>query len=58
MKTYEVKIRITTESPLDVQTVGNLIQSAVNKVEIKDLIKLLAKVENNPNLVKTALKWI
>ena len=39
-------------------TKNNLIQNAVNKVEQKDIIRLLEKVSQNPGIVKTALKFI
>ncbi len=57
MKKFKVSITIEAESPETVQKVGNLIQNAVNKVEQKDMIRLLEKVAQNPSIVKTALKF-
>ncbi|RCW28780.1 MULTISPECIES: hypothetical protein [Marinilabilia] len=58
MKKFKVSITIEAESPETVQKVGNLIQNAVNKVEQRDIIRLLEKVAKNPQIVKTALKFI
>ncbi len=58
MKKFKVSITIEAETPDKVQKVGNLIQNAVNKVEQKDMIRLLEKVAQNPGIVKTALKFI
>jgi hypothetical protein len=58
MKKCKVSITIEAESPEMVQKVGNLIQNAVNKVEQPDIIRLLEKVAKNPQIVKTALKFI
>jgi hypothetical protein len=57
MKKFKVSITIEAESSETVQKVGNLIQNAVNKVEQKDMIRLLEKVAQNPGIVKTALKF-
>ena len=58
MKKFKVGITIEAETPETVQKVGNLIQNAVNKVEQKDIIRLLEKVAQNQGIVKTALKFI
>ena len=58
MKKFKVSITVEAESPESVQKVGNLIQIAVNKVEQTDIIRLLEKVAKNPQIVKTALKFI
>jgi hypothetical protein len=58
MKKFKVAITIEAEAPETVQKVGNLIQNAVNKVEQKDMVRLLEKVAQNPGIVKTALKFI
>jgi len=58
MKQYDVKIRISTETPDQCLELGNLLQSVVNIVEYNDLVKLLTKVKQQPTIVKTALKWI
>jgi len=58
MKKFKVSITVEAESPETVQKVGNLIQIAVNKVEQRDIIRLLEKVAKNPQIVKTALKFI
>ncbi|MBO7224902.1 MAG: hypothetical protein J6V35_03235 [Bacteroidales bacterium] len=58
MATYEVKIRITSESVEETQRIANLIQNTINVVNNQDLEKLLSKVRSNPNIVKTALKFI
>lgn len=58
MRTFKVGITIEADKAETVQQVGNLIQNAVNKVEQKDMIKLLTKVVKNPKIVKTALKYI
>ena len=58
MKAYDIKIRVETENPADCQTLGNLLQNAVNVVAHSDMVKLLSKVKQNPSIVKTALKFI
>lgn len=58
MAQYEVKIRISADTPAEVQELGNLIQNTVNNVDNADMVKLLGKVRNNPKIVKTALKFI
>ena len=58
MRKFKVGITIEAETPETVKKVGNLLQNAVNKVEQKDIILLLEKVVKNPNIVKTALKFI
>lgn len=58
MKQYEVKIRITAPDDETVKSLGNLIQNTVKVVDNKDLIKLLSKVKQNPQIVKTALKFV
>jgi hypothetical protein len=58
MRTFKVNITIDAETPEKVKEVGNLLQNAVNKVEQRDIIKLLKKVASNPNIVKTALNYL
>ena len=58
MKEYEVKIRIKATETEEVRLLGNLIQNAVSVVDNQDMIKLLKKVQSNPAIVKTALKFI
>nr|WP_321411170.1 hypothetical protein [uncultured Carboxylicivirga sp.] len=58
MKKFKVGITIEADATETVKKVGNLIQNAVNKVEQKDIILLLEKVAKNPQIVKTALKFI
>lgn len=58
MKTYDVKIRVSTETPEECVVLGNLLQNTVNIVPHKDLIKLLSKVKENPKLVSKALNFI
>ena len=58
MKQYDVKIRVSTETPAECLELGNLIQNAVNVVNNADLVKLLTKVKQNPKIVKTALQFI
>jgi len=58
MAKYKVSINIDAEVPAKVQKLGNLIQGAINKVNQDDIIKLLEKVNSNPNIVKTALGFI
>lgn len=58
MRKFKVSIEINSDNPETVKRVGNLIQSAVNKVEQGDMIQLLEKVVKNPQIVKTALKFI
>jgi hypothetical protein len=58
MRKFKVGITIEGETPEMVKMVGNLIQNAVNKVEQEDIIRLLEKVAKNPQIVKTALKFI
>jgi hypothetical protein len=58
MRKFKVGITIEADATETVKKVGNLIQNAVNKVEQKDMILLLEKVAKNPQIVKTALKFI
>ncbi|MCK5906536.1 MAG: hypothetical protein KAG37_03045 [Flavobacteriales bacterium] len=58
MAKYKVSINIESQVPAKVQKLGNLIQGAVNKVSEDDIIKLLEKVNSNPNIVKTALSYL
>lgn len=58
MKKFKVSIIIEAETHEKVQLLGNLLQSAVNKVEHEDIAKLLKKVSQNPGIVKTALQFI
>jgi hypothetical protein len=58
MAKYKVSINIEADAPAKVQKLGNLIQGAINKVKQDDIIKLLEKVNTNPNIVKTALSFI
>ena len=58
MAKYKVSINIEADAPAKVQKLGNLIQGAINKVKQDDIIKLLEKVNSNPNIVKTALNFI
>lgn len=58
MKKFKVSITVEAETPEAVQKIGNLIQNAVSKVEQPDIIRLLEKVARNPQIVKTALKFI
>ncbi len=58
MRKFKVGITIEADATETVKKVGNLIQNAVNKVEQKDIILLLEKVAKNPQIVKTALKFI
>ncbi len=58
MKKYKVTLTVEAPDPETVRQVGNLLQGAVNKVEKQDIIRLLDKVVKNPNLIKTALKFI
>lgn len=58
MKQYEVKIKISAPNDDTVRQLGNLLQNTVHVVDNQDLIKLLTKVKQNPQIVKTALKFI
>ncbi len=58
MRKFKVGITIEADTTETVQQVGNLIQNAVNKVDQKDMIKLLSKVVKNPQIVKQALQFI
>ncbi|MDA3906975.1 MAG: hypothetical protein PF484_12965 [Bacteroidales bacterium] len=58
MRKFKVGITIEADTTETVQQVGNLLQNAVNKVDKDDMIKLLTKVAKNPNIVKTALRYI
>lgn len=58
MRKFKVVITIEADATETVKKVGNLIQNAVNKVEQKDIIRLLEKVAKNPQIVKTALNFI
>jgi len=59
MKHYgEIRIAVLTETEKECRELGSLLQNAVNVVAHNDLVKLLAKVQQNPSIVKTALKFI
>lgn len=58
MRKFKVGITIEADAAETVKKVGNLIQNAVNKVEQKDMIRLLEKVAKNPQIIKTALKFV
>jgi len=58
MPQYKINITVTTETPQECQQLGNFIQNSVNVVANADMIKLLQKVQQNPSIVKTALKFI
>jgi len=58
MAKYKVSINIESQVPAKVQKLGNLIQGAVNKVSEDDIIKLLDKVNRDPSIVKTALRYM
>ena len=58
MKKYKVGITIEADGTDMVKRVGNLLQSAVNKVEQQDMIKLLESAVKNPSIVKTALMFM
>lgn len=58
MRKFKVGITIEADTTETVKLVGNLLQNAVNNVDKEDMIKLLTKVVKNPNIVKTALKFI
>jgi hypothetical protein len=58
MRKFKVGITIEADATETVKKIGNLIQNAVNKVEQEDMIRLLEKLAKNPQIVKTALKFI
>lgn len=58
MRKFKVGITIEADNTEVVKQVGNLLQNAVNKVGQEDMVKLLTKVAKNPNIVKTALRYI
>lgn len=58
MAQFKAGITITSDSADDAQKVAQLVQHAVATVDLKDMIKLLSKVKENPKIVKTALKFI
>jgi len=58
MRKFKVGITIEADTTETVKLVGNLLQNAVNKVDQQDMITLLSKVVKNPNIVKTALRYI
>lgn len=58
MAQYEVKIKMNASSTDEVKALGNGLQNAVNNIDHSDLQKLLNAVAKNPNIVKTALKFI
>jgi hypothetical protein len=55
---YKAEITINNDSMLKTQKIETLLQAVVNKVDPDDLIKLLQKVNSDPKIVKTALKYI
>lgn len=58
MAKYKLGITVETDAPEKAQKVGNLLQGAVNKVAYEDIVKLLAKVNSDPSIVKKALFFI
>ena len=58
MAKYKLGITVETDAPEKAQKVGNLLQGAVNKVAYEDMVKLLAKVNSDPSIVKKALFFI
>lgn len=58
MAKYTVKIEIEANSTDEVKSVGCALQNAVNNVNHDELVKLITSAVKNPNLIKTALKFI
>lgn len=58
MAQFKAGIIITSDNADDAQKCAQLVQHAVATVDLKDMIKLLSKVKENPKIVKTALKFI
>lgn len=58
MAKYAVKIEIEADSVEKVKTVGCALQNAVNSVNNDELVRLVNAAVKNPNLVKTALKFL
>lgn len=58
MAKFDLKIRVEVVGATEAQNIGNLLQGAVNKVAYNDIVKLLEKVNQNPDIVKTALRFI
>ena len=51
-------IRINGSSVADIEETSALLQDCMDKVNPADLKKLLSAVSKNPNIVKTALKFL
>ena len=51
-------IRINGSSVADIEETSALLQNFMDKVNPADLKKLLSAVSKNPNIVKTALKFL
>ncbi len=58
MAKFDLKIRVEVVGATEAQNIGNLLQGAVNKVAYNDIVKLLEKVNQKPDIVKTALRFI
>jgi hypothetical protein len=57
MKTT-INIQVQSDSLLKVKRMENLLQNVVKKVNHDDFLLLLQKVNDNPSVAKTALKFI
>lgn len=53
-----IEIKIKNDSMMQVQKIETLLQIAVQKIDHTDFIKLLEKANQNPSIVKTALRFI
>lgn len=58
MNEYILKIRMQAENTDKVKELGSLLQFAVSNIKHDELVKLLTSVRNNPNIVKTAIKFL
>lgn len=54
----KIEITVKNDSMMQVTKMETLLQTAVNKIDHQDFIKLLEKANQNPGIVKTALRFI
>lgn len=58
MAKFQIQINVDCVDFMAAQELNVLTQNAFNKVDSRDMVKLLQKVKANPAIVKTALKFI
>ena len=58
MITTPIEVKVSAANGMDAARIGHLVSQVTQKVESRDVIALLTKVDQNPGLVKKALKFI